>query len=1310
MRVYLPLTLLIEKSCYLLWQHVLELMENWRPLVQAINDNDIDESRIQDAINVMNILHHIDEHVVILKAVAKIIPEASTVQANQLIMKFLEWPGTIHFDFLDEALRQGRTSIDASVALVVCRRLAHYCSLSALWRILHSILPNLEPSSLPFLQHWAYSNIPSSIEHQELQSKLAARLNSMNLDPCENLISMARCLLHTSQYIRRSASVGLLSSLVDDETFPEQRDWVLHVNSTDNDPFENIEEAILQHTMQFKLPHKTNLPKKNLSSVISSFQKYNTILSSATLEWKIKETVIEQAMEAFGNPCEEVITGLIASGELWNLTNCIFSLLADSDVKHHFIPLLLLRDIVISVPKARDIIRNNHYMLHCVMPFIFAENLDLRACSYIIVLFLTCSSEVWGKLEGNKIPSMIQSTFGLHSKHWSKFGVRSYDFPINNPDFDGPPITQARQLNCNIPADYISEAISRVNNAASHREYLNNIFRLIWLSQLDLPLVGAEISMQLHTKSSFLRFLHTAPSSWRDEIALVSVFDLLTVVIPTLELSDLIYIMLAVKSLSNSLLKGLSKSQGGRLERKVLNVLLALSERQGMAEYVSAFLLEEQLHETLHMQYVNGSDHVSQALVLHLVQNLVSKDSSLAHWFSHELFDSLVQVVGEYRSSDSFKDKNIISQALKTLVLIFNHFSSVPKAEVPTRFIFDRDSRIRALGYASLPANDKNLIDVAKDTLLNRSECAAVRIKAARYLMHLSSVEPEYILKLQTIFQDNFLTPGLILACLNLFLRFSRKEIEVGKFAPIEFHKNLQREICRQATGLKTSEKDDSKASSTFQNIWDHAHRISAMECSRRIFSIQKTNDKFDVRLIRALNDIFSLDCDLSIVAYAELLGAGLEYLGRMMNKCTLDDLGCETLVKKIKIMVDSDETIVPACHFLHLISQHKTWNSLLGNDVGITICDQLLTNVIKSISTQTLPHIAWALQSILECNAAFVALAIERKFIEHCLDRLVGHLANQVDELVLYLRLLKAILCNNNDAQLKAMELHLPNRFASMWPHISNPVVLKEWLEVLCNFTFNNLTTKQALIGSNNQTSCFQNILKHASSLKQHSSLAFTVLKSIVLSGDCVQATIRYGYVSKFMGLLASQLYKRRRGKAQAPIIPYVLDVLVNISFSAEGRAEICQNESLRDILQDLFDTPGLERLATLFCRNLSFATIAKTQLAQWKAVMQTLLSLLAHDDKFICNYASTAIWSILYNNQRVTSSVLTELNSFAKIQQAREFYTQALNSSSLHESDQILLQEALENLEHIQKLIQHSNDNAKDARMSMTSISLGI
>ncbi|CAK4649389.1 unnamed protein product [Aphanomyces euteiches] len=220
----------------------------------------------------------------------------------------------------------------------------------------------------------------------------------------------------------------------------------------------------------------------------------------------------------------------------------------------------------------------------------------------------------------------------------------------------------------------------------------------------------------------------------------------------------------------------------------------------------------------------------------------------------------------------------------------------------------------------------------------------------------------------------------------------------------------------------------------------------------------------------------------------------------------------------------------------------------------------------------------------------------------------------------------------------------------------------MKEWLEVLCNFTFNNLTTKQALIGSNNQTSCLQHILKHASSLKQHSSLAFTVLKSIVLSGDCVQATIRYGYVSKFMGLLASQLYKRRRGKAQAPIIPYVLDVLVNISFSAEGRAEICQNESLRDILQDLFDTPGLERLATLFCRNLSFATIAKTQLAQWKAVMQTLLSLLAHDDKFICNYASTAIWSILYNNQRVTSSVLTELNSFAKIQQAREFYTQGI------------------------------------------------
>ncbi|KAF0700950.1 Aste57867_8520 [Aphanomyces stellatus] len=213
----------------------------------------------------------------------------------------------------------------------------------------------------------------------------------------------------------------------------------------------------------------------------------------------------------------------------------------------------------------------------------------------------------------------------------------------------------------------------------------------------------------------------------------------------------------------------------------------------------------------------------------------------------------------------------------------------------------------------------------------------------------------------------------------------------------------------------------------------------------------------------------------------------------------------------------------------------------------------------------------------------------------------------------------------------------------------------------------------------------------------KPHRGLSLSVLKSILLHPECVLATIKHGYISKFMGFLATALYQHKKRKADGSAIPFVLDVLVNVANSVEGRAEICQYAQLHDLLSDLFANAHSLRLTTLLIRHLSFTTIAKTQILQWKNIMQSLFSLLHNEDPFVCNYSSCAVWSILFNNQRVTSNVLTELDWSVHVAEATTQYSRVLSDPDAADDSVFLLQEAQENLHNIHRLVE-CNADAKE------------
>ncbi len=220
-----------------------------------------------------------------------------------------------------------------------------------------------------------------------------------------------------------------------------------------------------------------------------------------------------------------------------------------------------------------------------------------------------------------------------------------------------------------------------------------------------------------------LRFLTTAPSSGRDNTALVALLCLLSNVVPSLRLRENIAILLRVKTLvlkvkmrkpatattattttttnhgshqhftiTNSSPTVPLLSFNVQFYRHLLQLLMSLAYFPGLAETIAAFLLDTRLHETFHYYATchDTIDSVSQALFLHLVSHIInhvhsmsvrpppppplspssSSSSSLVAvawtaWTHEALLPSLVSLVrARYTVPDSFREKKIVLAAL----------------------------------------------------------------------------------------------------------------------------------------------------------------------------------------------------------------------------------------------------------------------------------------------------------------------------------------------------------------------------------------------------------------------------------------------------------------------------------------------------------------------------------------------------------------------------------------------------------------------------------------------------------------------
>ncbi|RLO04525.1 hypothetical protein DYB28_004561, partial [Aphanomyces astaci] len=1187
----------------LLKQHIatMDIVKNWPAFVRHVdqiveNDQDVEDNQLpQQALAILSVLDHvrpIDASFVVLTAAAKtlrFVTDDDTLFTNLLSALLLarhDAQTSSHFQDVAISLEASRSPaavfVPASIVVCVCRLLVDSTppQVDSLWRILKHVLPSADQSAVPFLQHWAYADTPQSPAHQHMQPELAAKLRDMQGDFAQSVVGMARCLLHTSEFVRRSASVGLASALVDDCcSYVEQRDWMVQPEFTPGDPFHELLTPLRHHVATFKLPWhdhpspRSTLPplhQNNQQNVVGNVRKLIAILQSPSLEWTIKESALHQMIQTVdrlvtSSSCDDVVVVVPC------LIDAVVPFLAHSNAKFHLLPLVLVRDLLSVSPDVRQLVRSNHNnILHVLLPFVYSPQADVRACAYFVVLVLTCAPEVWGESPlWMHLPSMITSTFGLHAATlWPS--IKEPSTPTTTPisttpsSYDDDNREGYHILHVS-PQDFVAAAIDAVNAATSHRQYLHAMYQLTCLARVDASAVGRAISTQFQSKARFLQCLHTIPTSWRDQVALASLFHVLALVVHHMDMSALMYILIAMKS--NAILPLFTRhpkhqqQYGGGLHVKVLMLLLSMARCKDLVEFIAALVLDTALHDHLRTVFILGDDRPAQVLSLQLLESLMAQSSMLSRWSTNELAPTLVQAVGGgggessciVYSSASFGGKHVVMWALSCLLATHSSFSTAMSAN---RFVFDRDARVRAMGFRLLLLNDPAFITLAKDAVVDSTECAAVRVQAAHYLVRQHVQDAEFAAKLAAVLRDQeqrtsfFLSPEFVLVCARLV---------PPAISTTELHKNT----------------------------WRTVHQGRAIQC---IGEILTGLDPVDSTLLPHLHEIYALTDDS--IEYVHLLGVAMRVLCRLLDQLSTIDQVQPTLVTKLVEMVHTDLSLLPACHVIHCLSKHSTWKRVVQNAQGEAIADALMAIVADKPSNHV-PQVALALQSLFEAH--------ETRFIDRAMDT------------------------------------------------------------------------------------------------------GFSVL----LNPDCVLACIKYGYVAKLMGIVGTLVYKHQKNKRNNPcdsVVAHLVAVVANVSFSPDGRAEICRYGALKDVLTDLLATPSLALPTALLLRNLTFTSIAKAQFVQWKPIMASLLAFLSHENPFVSNFASTAVWSLLHNNQKAMTHVV-ELNWSTHVTDATAFLTQASN-----ESDRVLLSQTQANLERISQLIECNNSDKDDQLKPLDRLAISL
>ncbi|KAL8014179.1 putative rotatin [Plasmopara halstedii] len=508
---------------------------------------------------------------------------------------------------------------------------------AALWATFRTALHQLtgdkvalfEPV-IPLIQHFAYieSSEMSSQDQHQTQSKLAEILIELEsiVPDHTRYLSICRCLLHKSSYIRKAAASGILRIL--SRTCSTSADWISKHREVLQDPFggpysndgENVNlEVTLMETPLPVSQTKAYTPNENeLSAQLSKLSHLYKVISgtSSTLQG-MRVAALKELVVVFENASAETFTLFEELARFSDLTKIIHASLRTEAGQINsplvYQSLLLLRTLLFRSRMLRSAVQHTSDMVELYFLLIFHPLSSIRAQMYYIILLLTCSAENFiphkaqmeylknddgSEIINARIPDMLKSTFGLYSNRWARCFVVTLSLQQHLQATFKQLTTQSNVLwlqeiqsivcqkssGCCTDemglrgSDHLASALSaeyafiarRLREAPSHGKCLNALYHLMMICKAWC--VGREHFVN-EWEADFERYVTKPPKSDRDEVILGSLVSTLSIVFSAMTREEQLRALVVVKRKFLPLLK-ISKSAIFPLQmaRLLLNV------------------------------------------------------------------------------------------------------------------------------------------------------------------------------------------------------------------------------------------------------------------------------------------------------------------------------------------------------------------------------------------------------------------------------------------------------------------------------------------------------------------------------------------------------------------------------------------------------------------------------------------------------------------------------------------------------------------------------------------------------------------
>jgi hypothetical protein len=423
----------------------------------------------------------------------------------------------------------------------------------------------------------------------------------------------------------------------------------------------------------------------------------------------------------------------------------------------------------------------------------------------------------------------------------------------------------------------------------------------------------------------------------------------------------------------------------------------------------------------------------------------------------------------------------------------------------------------------------------------------------------------------------------------------------------------------------------------------------------------------------RALHDAL---CDLLAVMLEGFSAADFDALERLLedrfrtqppavggsesHSCSQRRLGARLCQRLLHIYHDSfrNTTVMLPHESLKIRATQRSVSSALGSVLMVSASAKEF-----AMSVGFLPLL---LRTIDDVHAM---LCLEQlHFVQHSTKLSLAQQKVRLDslraQLLLAIQTLKNFLHEGPAVRSAAMKLGLTGLVGRMWnTAVQDPIVSSatttererkasavpvemtlEVIAMLCNYVAQSAEIKLSFLQPHrSNATLIQTIMKFSKASPKICPagvhrLVLQLLSSLGMVHECRVSYLKANFLVDCADLL--DRYRRHRDSAR---VCDLISFFAMLSFNSDMHAHLLHAASLFETLLDLLASPDamVGTKAILLLRNLCFHSECKLYCLSNKRALPSIMATLSRPSMQMKSYASSALWALLYNNQKVKTTV---------------------------------------------------------------------